>query len=104
LAAVERRRFSFGDLFVLNFLAIVTEFAPVSLTLAYFGGPPVHHRARRANITGSPGREQRYPSQARIGATSQRRQVVELSEEFCPSDGAARRVLWPHGVGIPALH
>ena len=39
--------FSVGDLFVLNFLTIVTEFIGVSLALGYFGVEQVRRRADR---------------------------------------------------------
>ena len=39
--------FSVGDLFILNFLTIVTEFIGVSLALQLFPRQPVHLGARR---------------------------------------------------------
>ncbi len=57
--------FSVGDLFMLNFLTIVTEFIGVSLALGYFGVSQVR---RRADRRGRAGRDHRQRQLPRLGA------------------------------------
>ena len=53
--------FSVGDLFLLNFLTIVTEFIGVSLSLGYFGVSDVHRRADRRGGAGRDHRQRQLP-------------------------------------------
>ena len=56
--------FSVGDLFVLNFLTIVTEFIGVSLALGYFGV----RNTSRCRSPRSPGRDHRRPAASAAGS------------------------------------
>ena len=67
--------FSVGDLFLLNFLTIVTEFIGVSLALGYLGVSQVHRGADRGR---GARRDHRHRQLPLVGALDVRVRVREL--------------------------
>ncbi len=67
--------FSVGDLFVLNFLTIVTEFIGVSLALGYFGVSPYISVPLAALGTRGHDRHRQLPALGAIHARLRRREL-----------------------------
>ena len=70
--------FSVIDLFVLNFLTVVTEFIGVSLSLGYFGVSDIR---RCADRRGRPDRDHRQRQLPLVGAVDVRVRVRELARD-----------------------
>ena len=83
--------FCVGDLFLLNFLTIVTEFIGVSLALGYFGVSQVHRGPDRG---GRADRDHRHRQLPLLGAIDVRVRVRELPRDpavlHVASDASAR--------------
>ena len=82
--------FSVGDLFLLNFLTIVTEFIGVSLALGYLGVSAVR---RGPDRRGRAGRDHRHRQLPRLGALDVRVRVREPARDpaVLPGPPARRR-------------
>ena len=93
--------FSVGDLFLLNFLTIVTEFIGVSLALGYFGVSKYVVGAARGGAAGRDHRQRQLP---RLGALDVRVRVREPARDPAVPHGApGRRRRSPTTSFVPGI-